>query len=99
MLSSDMTDKYYPDMNGDSLKLAMMMAPLMGAAVSCSSDRGQLKVTSNGEQPRNVIFILSDDHRYDYMGFMETVPGLQTPNLDYMAANGLTHWNLAASGR
>ena len=39
-------------------------------------------------QPRNVVFILSDDHRYDYMGFLGTVPWLQTPNMDFMAANG-----------
>ena len=41
-----------------------------------------------GAQPRNVVFILSDDHRYDYMGFLGTVPWLQTPNMDFMAANG-----------
>lgn len=40
------------------------------------------------EKPRNVIFILSDDHRYDYMGFLNTVPWLKTPNLDFMAQNG-----------
>lgn len=39
-------------------------------------------------KPRNVIFILSDDHRYDYMGFLGTVPWLQTPNMDFMAQNG-----------
>lgn len=38
--------------------------------------------------PRNVIFILSDDHRYDYMGFLNTIPWLQTPNMDFMAQNG-----------
>ncbi|NBB18552.1 sulfatase-like hydrolase/transferase [Runella sp. CRIBMP] len=38
--------------------------------------------------PKNVIFILADDHRYDAMGFMEKFSGLQTPNLDKMAANG-----------
>jgi len=27
-------------------------------------------------KPMNVIFILSDDHRYDFMGFMETPPFL-----------------------
>lgn len=40
------------------------------------------------EKPRNIIFILSDDHRYDFMGFMKKVSWLQTPNLDYIAANG-----------
>ncbi|MEP7108213.1 MAG: hypothetical protein ABI760_09520 [Ferruginibacter sp.] len=36
-------------------------------------------------KPVNIIFILSDDHRYDFMGFMNTVPGLQTPGMDRMA--------------
>ena len=30
---------------------------------------------ANGDKPRNVVFILSDDHRYDYMGFIGKVPG------------------------
>lgn len=37
---------------------------------------------------KNVIFILSDDHRYDFMGFMNKVPFLETPNMDRMAAEG-----------
>lgn len=41
-----------------------------------------------GAQPKNVIFILTDDHRYDYMGFTGKVPWLETPNLDRMAAEG-----------
>ncbi len=40
-------------------------------------------------QPRNVVIILSDDHRYDFMGFMPQAPDfLQTPNMDRMAAGG-----------
>ncbi len=39
--------------------------------------------------PRNVIFILSDDHRYDFMGFMPGAPDfLQTPAMDRMAREG-----------
>lgn len=41
-----------------------------------------------GVKPRNVIFILSDDHRYDFMGFTGKVPGLETPNLDRLAHEG-----------
>lgn len=38
---------------------------------------------------RNVVFILSDDHRYDFMGFMPGAPKfLETPNLDRMAREG-----------
>ncbi|MGB7328369.1 MAG: acetylglucosamine-6-sulfatase, partial [Rubripirellula sp.] len=38
----------------------------------------------DGVKPRNVIFILTDDHRYDAMGFMGH-PFLETPNLDQLA--------------
>ena len=33
-------------------------------------------------RPNRIIFILSDDHRYDYMGFMGAVEWLETPNMD-----------------
>jgi arylsulfatase A-like enzyme len=39
-------------------------------------------------KPRNIIFILSDDHRHDFIGFTGKVPGLQTPNLDRLANEG-----------
>lgn len=40
------------------------------------------------QKPRNVIFILTDDHRYDYMGFTGKVPWLETPNMDKLANEG-----------
>jgi N-acetylglucosamine-6-sulfatase len=40
------------------------------------------------EKPKNVIFILSDDHRYDFMGFTGKVPWLKTPAMDKMAMEG-----------
>ena len=41
------------------------------------------------QAPRNVVFILSDDHRYDFMGFHPKAPDfLETPSLDRMAAEG-----------
>jgi N-acetylglucosamine-6-sulfatase len=38
---------------------------------------------------RNVIFILSDDHRYDAMGFLKGQPWLRTPHMDAMAREGV----------
>ncbi|WP_052034904.1 sulfatase family protein [Rhodopirellula europaea] len=38
-------------------------------------------------KPRNVVFILSDDHRYDAMSFMGH-PLAKTPHMDAMAKNG-----------
>lgn len=38
---------------------------------------------------RNIVFVLSDDHRYDFMGFMEQAPAfLETPAMDRMARQG-----------
>jgi len=42
----------------------------------------------NVGKPRNIIFILSDDHRYDFMGFTGKVPWLETPNMDRLAREG-----------
>ena len=39
-------------------------------------------------RPKRIIFILSDDHRYDYMGFMNSVEWLRTPNMDRLAKKG-----------
>ena len=41
------------------------------------------------EQFKNVILILSDDHRFDFLGFHEDSPGfLETPNFDRMSNEG-----------
>ena len=41
-----------------------------------------------GVKPRNVIFILADDHRFDFMGFTGKVPWLKTPSMDRLAREG-----------
>ena len=41
------------------------------------------------QKPVNIIFILADDHRYDAMGFMNKIQGLQTPGMDRMAREGM----------
>ena len=48
-----------------------------------------LACTSRAAERPNIIVILSDDHRYDFLGFMEGAPEfLETPNLDRMARGG-----------
>lgn len=39
-------------------------------------------------QPKRIIFILSDDHRHDFMGFTGKVPWLETPHMDRLAREG-----------
>jgi len=49
----------------------------------------EFAVAATDSAPRNVVFVLSDDHRYDFMGFMPDAPEfLETPNMDRMAAEG-----------
>ena len=43
----------------------------------------------SGAAPRNVVFILADDHRYDAMGFLGH-PVVETPALDRIARRGVT---------
>lgn len=63
--------------------LCALSAPL------AAQNRAKLKYERIRDvKPRNVIFILSDDHRYDFMGFTGKVPGLKTPNMDRLAHEG-----------
>lgn len=46
----------------------------------------------NGEEKPNIIFILTDDHRWDALGAMGN-PIIQTPNIDKLAHDGLMFRN------
>lgn len=66
----------------------------LGALVAFSCQREQTAdrepdtPQQTGKRP-NIIFILSDDHRYDFMGFTGKVPFLETPAMDKMASEGV----------
>jgi N-acetylglucosamine-6-sulfatase len=81
------------------LTFALAAAAVGVAAMAASSRSSTLPYASllPAEQapaaqrsaPRNVVFILSDDHRYDFMGFMPGAPDfLDTPAMDRMAKEG-----------
>jgi N-acetylglucosamine-6-sulfatase len=40
-------------------------------------------------RPRNILVVLTDDHRYDAMGFMKAQDFGETPTLDRLAARGV----------
>ncbi len=45
--------------------------------------------TANRTTRRNIVLVLSDDHRYDFMRFLPQAPAfLETPNMDRMAQQG-----------
>ena len=60
----------------DALKL-LATAPLVA---------GQVRAKVGGGAAPNIVFILTDDQRYDAFGFMQ--PWLPTPNLDRIAREG-----------
>ena len=62
------------------MKLQIVLSSLMFISVFCFP-----LVT----KAKNIVVILSDDHRYDFMSFMEESPEfLETPNLDRLAKEG-----------
>jgi arylsulfatase A-like enzyme len=66
--------------------ISCVIAALLTACVSEQSAL-QLKPLASAA-PKNVIFILTDDHRFDFMGFTDKVAWLETPNLDRLASEG-----------
>jgi N-acetylglucosamine-6-sulfatase len=54
-----------------------------------SQKQGSLKLIKTGRsKPRNIVFILADDHRFDAMGFLKAQEFIKTPNMDRMAHEG-----------
>ncbi|WP_222937271.1 hypothetical protein [Cytophaga sp. FL35] len=67
------------------LKLVVICFLAVSYAVRSNTD----PVGKKGKKkPRNVVFILTDDHRYDYMGFTGKVPWLKTLSMDKLAVEG-----------
>lgn len=60
----------------------------LGAAVAAAQTRPQPLRRIAGTKPRNVVFILTDDHRYDAMGFLKSQAFLETPMMDLLAKEG-----------
>ena len=71
------------------MKRRAFLQSALGAAAQTPLQLGKRA----GAQPRNVIFILTDDHRYDVFGFLKGQPWLETPTLDSLAADGVNFKN------
>lgn len=70
--------------------IIVLLIPVLLASCGQSGEQNDELKTEQipGAKPRNVIFILSDDHRYDFMGFTGKVSELKTPNMDRLALEG-----------
>ncbi|WP_395344421.1 sulfatase-like hydrolase/transferase [Ningiella sp. W23] len=72
------------------VNIAALLIVLM--STSCSAKKEQSSVApQETDKPVNVLFILSDDHRYDLIGKYH--PIIQTPNLDQLANKGTVFKN------
>ena len=56
---------------------------LLGSLLACFSSSSIYAAA----QPPNIIFVLTDDQRYDEVGFLN--PVLETPNMDLLAQQGV----------
>jgi N-acetylglucosamine-6-sulfatase len=65
------------------------LALLLGESVGLAQSRNLQLPRIPNAKPRNIIFILTDDHRYDALGFLKGQSWLETPNLDALARNGV----------
>lgn len=75
---------------------AMLSFSTARAAQRATARRNPQRETANkrlaklpDRKPRNVIFILTDDQRYDALGFKRGQSFLETPNLDALARAGV----------
>ena len=73
-----------------TLIVSVVLMALITDSFSQNVEEGKLQYEYiNGVKARNVIFILSDDHRWDYMGFTGKIPWLKTPAMDRLAREGV----------
>lgn len=78
--------KTYTKMKNHSNFFSLIISLVLLQACTPSTTQEKSKTQTN---QKNVVFILSDDHRYDFMGFTGKVPFLETPNMDRMASEGV----------
>ena len=72
---------------------ATLLTCLWTVSLSSSLRAVELELARTGEsEPLNVVFILSDDHRYDVMSFVGH-PWVETPAMDAMARDGVYFQN------
>ena len=75
-----------PEMEHRTVWIAALLSALLCSAALVWEAGG---ADSAPEGRRNVVFVLSDDHRYDFLGFMPSSPAfIGTPNKDPMARAG-----------
>ena len=71
------------------LCLGMLQVGLVGTSLAGESSSSGLELPRiAGVKPRSVLFVLTDDHRYDALEFLGH-PFLKTPHMNRLAAEGI----------
>ena len=68
--------------------VGLTVALVLGAGTLAAAETPAPLARQAGAEPLNVVFILTDDHRDDAMGFMGH-PFLETPHMDALAKEGV----------
>lgn len=77
------------------MRFQILKVMLIFVASACRPENQEIE--SSNANKTNFVFILSDDHRHDFMGFTGKVPFLETPNMDRMAKGGVVLKNAFVS--
>jgi N-acetylglucosamine-6-sulfatase len=85
-----MTDNFEARRTSSSRRDFLKLACRGAAAVTLfTTTIPSARAENNRATRRNIVLVLSDDHRYDFLGFMPQAPAfLETPNMDRMAQQG-----------
>lgn len=74
-------------MNRRTFLISSLGATLASAFPAAARTQTPAETTTAGKR-RNIIYVLTDDQRYDALGFMKAQPFLETPNMDRLAREG-----------
>jgi len=81
--------------SGGAFGLYSWAAAAQGAGKPAPAPTPNLRLKRKpGGKPKNILVVLTDDHRYDALGFMKTQDFGDTPTLDRLAREG-THFRNA----
>jgi len=62
--------------------------PCFARANKEATEKALIPARKANVKARNIIFILTDDHRYDFMGFAGRLAWLKMPNMDRLYKEG-----------
>ncbi|ANQ52446.1 arylsulfatase [Flammeovirga sp. MY04] len=78
------------------MKKIISVISLVAVLYSCKTAQNETQDTT-ANKPPNIVLIMADDMGFSDLGFMGS--GIQTPNIDFLADNGMVFNNFYNAGR